>query len=359
MILRPPLVGLAGLFSLAAWGQVGLVTWLHPQPEGRLAVESAVPGVTTQIRTADGSEITDSASLASAGWEAAGDGFWQTPHRAGGGKLRITASGLPSGTQRVYLRYFTQPRRPGNPWWFILLRGLEGGREAGDSERIIAGTGGHDPKTVYETCIGSVGTEEQPVTEVCLWVQRYEWSELGRFGSIRIETEPSLHASASEAPTPATERVRTVLLANGPTLDGKPAYGVAVVSGTLKVRPKSFASLDGQPLAALLDIAAAQGEYENRQVVLYCPDRDLTGITLECSPLMADDERVIAASELLFAPVGYCPYRVPHDLSIHGYWPEPILPFLKEFTVRRGDVQTCGTACMFHGTPGRASTAAP
>jgi hypothetical protein len=339
------LVALLCAVAVPAAAEIGLVAWLHPQENGRFGVESAYQGAGVRVQDAEGAEVTDAASLRGVGWEWAGDGFWQTPRRAGGGKLRLTVTGLPPGMHRIFLRYFSQPRLPGNPWWFALQAGLEDGREVKDwldqnADRIVAGTGGHDPKTVYETCLGTVGTEQEPVTRVSLWVQRYEWSELGRLGSIRIETTPSMHASTTSETSPNSDRVRAALLANGPQADGKPAYGIAVVSGALKVRPKSFAALAGQRLPAAVSLAAAKGEYESRQVLIYSPERDLTGVTLECSPLTADGGPTLPASELLLAPVGYCPYAVPSDPSIHGYWPEPILTFLKEFSVKRGDVQS-------------------
>lgn len=350
--------------TLPAAAEIGLITWLHPQKDGRFAVESGYKGVEVQVQGTDGTEVTDAAGLGAIGWEWSGDGFWQTPKRAGGGKLRLTVTGLPPGVHRIFLQYFSQPRLPGNSWWFALQAGLDDGREVKgwldqNAERIVAGTGGHDPKTVYETCLGTVGTEQEPVTRVSLWVQRYEWSELGRIGSLRIETAPSMHASTTGEGSPANERIRAALLANGPQADGKPTYGVAVVSGTLKVRPKSFEALSGQPLPAELSLNAAKGEYESRQVLLYSPERDLTDVTLECSPLTADGGQTIPAGELLFAPVGYCRYHVPSDLSIHGYWPEPILTFLKEFSVKRGDVQSLWyrahvprqqQAGVYHGT---------
>ncbi len=331
--------------SASAWAEIGLVTWLQPQVDAGLAVQSATPGVAVSLRAAEGALVSDAAGLAAAGWQPADDGLWETPKRAGGGKLLITVTGLPAGTHQVFLRYFSQARLPGNSWWFALQAGLEGGATARgwldqNADRIISGTGGHDPTTVYEALVGTVGGEEEPVSQVTLWVQRYEWSELARIGAIRIESDPSMHAGTTDAPTPVNDAIRATLLANGPQADGKPAYGVAVVSGTLKVRPKSFAALQEQELLAQVDLAAARGEYESRQIVLYSPDRDLEGVTLQGSALTGDNGQVIPADELLLAPVGYCPYRLPSNLSVHGYWPEPILTFLKEFSVRRGDVQS-------------------
>lgn len=331
--------------ALPSRAELGLVTWLHPRQDGRLAVESAYGGVEVRVQAAEGTEITDAADLKAGGWEASEGGFWQSPERAGGGKLRISVTGLPGGVHQVFLRYFSQPRVRGNPWWFALQAGLEGGREVKgwldqNADRIIAGTGGHDLSTVYETRIGVVGEEGEPTTEVALWVQRYEWSQMARIGSIRIETTPSMHASTTSIASPANERVREALLANGPQAEGGPAYGVAVVSGTLKVRPKSFEALVGRQLPAQVGLSAAKGEYESRQVLLYSPDRDLSEVKLECSALASDSGQTIPADRVLFAPVGYCPYSVPSDLSIHGYWPEPVLTFLKEVRVRRGDVQS-------------------
>jgi len=343
MTLTAPMAALAVpllLLSVSAGAEIGLVTWLHPQADGRLSVESAAAGVEVRVATADGSAVESAEALKTAGWEWSGDGFWQTPRRAGGGKLLITASGLPAGTHQVYLRYFTQERLPGNPWWFILSRGLEGGQGPSQPDRIVAGTGGHDPKTVYDTHMGTVGTEEQPTTEVTLWVERYEWSEFARFGSVRIETEPSMQHSTTADATPANDRIRDALLGNGPQADGRAAYGVGVVSGTLKVRPKSFAALEGQALPATVNLTAARGEHESRQVIVYSPERHLTGVRLECSALVGEGGATIPADNVTFAPVGYCPYRLPHNEAVHGYWPDPILTFLKEFTIKRGDVQS-------------------
>jgi len=338
-------VALLCVVTLPCWGEMGLVTWLHPQEDGRLAVESAHRGVEARVQGAEGAKIADAAGLEAAGWEGADGGFWQTPARSGGGRLRVTVTGLPAGTHQVFVRYFSQPRVAGNPWWFALQAGLEDGREVRgwldqNADRIIAGTGGHDPSTVYETRIGIVGEEDKPTTQLTMWVQRYEWSQMARIGSIRVETAPSMHASTTGEATSANDAIRAALLTSGPKTDGKPAYGVAVVSGTLKVRPKSFESLVGQELPARVNLAAAKGEYESRQVLVYSPDRDLTDVALECSALTSEAGHTIPESELLFAPVGYCPYRVPSDLSIHGYWPDPILTFLEQFRVKQGDVQS-------------------
>ena len=347
MKLRLPMMvlSLSGFLSGTAAAEIGLVTWLHPQADGRLGPQSASAGVTVCLQAADGTVVSDAAGLAAAGWQYVDGGLWETPKRAGGGRLQITVTGLQAGTHQVYVRYFSQARLPGNTWWFMLQAGVEPGTTVRPlldqtADRIVCGTGGHDPSTLYEALIGTVGSEEQPVDRVSFWVQRYEWSELARIGSLRIETSASMHACTTDATAPANARVREALLTNGPPVDGKPAYGVAVVSGTLKVRPKSFAALAGQPLPAQVDIAAARGEYESRQVVLYSPEHDLAGVTLESSPLIGEDGVALPASGVLFAPVGYCPYSVPSDLSVHGYWPDPILAFLKEFTVRRGDVQS-------------------
>lgn len=80
--------------SLPAWSENGLVTWLHPQKDGRSAAEAAQTEVRVSVRTAEGVEVTDAASL-----KAAGDV-----------KFLISVTGFPAGTYPVFLRYFPQPR---------------------------------------------------------------------------------------------------------------------------------------------------------------------------------------------------------------------------------------------------------
>ena len=111
-------VGAPGLFP-AARAATGVVTWVHPaERPDCLRLESAVPGPSAALQAADGSAIHSAEQLGAAGWRVAADGLWETPPRAGGAKVTVTIRGLPAGTQRVFIRYFSQPRVPGNEWWY-------------------------------------------------------------------------------------------------------------------------------------------------------------------------------------------------------------------------------------------------
>jgi hypothetical protein len=332
------------MIPAAAPAATGTVTWVHPAAgENGLRVESAVAGPSAMLQAADGSEIRTTEQLAAAGWQVAADGLWETPPRAGGGRLTLTVRGLPVGTHRVFLRFFSQPRVPGNEWWYTTRAGLgDAGEQSLDYHAgvVIQGTGGHDPKTIYEAALGELGSEASPVGTVSLWFQRYEWSQVSRVGSIRIETLPALSYAHTQEQSPENDAVREALLAAGAdTAAAALPYGLAVVSGTLKVRPTRFDDLRNRFLGKEIEMEACRGEYESRQVLVYSPNQALADVHLEASPLRGPQGATIPVSELLFAPVGYCPYAVPEDLAVHGYWPDPILTFLASFTIRQHDVQ--------------------
>jgi hypothetical protein len=338
----------AGAF--AASEQITWVNWVGA--EGRLEeVDSSVPGVTAQtLLAASGKRLSSAADLKAAGWLCTEGGFLQNdPLRGGGEKIVVAVSALPRGVQNVYLRFFSQPREKGEEWYYATITKLEQGQgqpktceftsDAAEA-RLIRGKGGFDQNTIYEIKIGSVGTEQEPVEQVRFSIERYVWTKLSKVGSIRIETEPALDYAPSALSSAEQAGYQDTLLQNGPkTPEGKPIYGVKVASGMLKIRPNSFDSLAGQPLADSIAMSAARGEYESRQVVVYAVDQDLQQTRLECSDLRSAQGDVIAAAHLLFAPVGFVKYRVNHDLQENGYWPDPILDFLTSFTIRKRDVQ--------------------
>lgn len=342
-----------GLKLLAVW-VVGLmspcqaqtITWLHPTAAGGYKMESAIPDprIAVRVTTKDGQAADSAEALAKAGWQWTEDRFWQNLRGASreteGRRLNVSVSGLPAGRHKVYLRYFEMPRPDGDNWWYFPTIHTLGGARISE-KRIVAGTGGVDRSNVYDALIGTAGTETEPATHFELGFEKYEWASLNRYGSIRIESELSIDAPETAEDAPLNRRVRAALLEHGPKgADGLPAYGLAAVSDSLKVRPKSFAALADQPLPGELRLAAARGEYASRQVVVHSSERELTGVTLACSPLTADSGRVIPADALRFAPVGYVSVNVPHVVTEHGWWPEPILTFLDRFNVKRGDVQT-------------------
>ena len=333
-------------FGLTSHCQAQTITWLHPTAAGRYKVESAIPDprIAVRVTTKDGQVVDSAEALASAGWQWTEDRFWQNPPAAGrqtgGRRLNVSVSGLPAGRHKVYLRYFEMPRRDGDAWWYFPTIHTVGGAQISE-KRIVAGTGGVDRSNVYDALIGTAGTEAEPATRFELGFEKYEWADLNRYGSIRIESELSIDSAETAEDTLLNRRVRAALLEHGPKgKDGLPTYGLAAVSDTLKVRPKSFAALADQPLPGELRLTAARGEYASRQVVVHSPDRELTGVTLVCSPLTGDNGRVIPADAQRFAPVGYVSVNVPHVVTEHGWWPEPILTFLDRFTVKRGDVQS-------------------
>ena len=337
-------------FAVDVAGDVGRITWVHwGDAERPATIQTQDDGVEVSLKLAgDNRVLSDAEVLREAGWNLTSDGFLRTPERSGGEKLIVSVKGLCPGTHEVYLQFHSQPRERGNLWWYITKAGLDP-PDAKLTERslnfdlpdnrIVSGTGPGDPDTIYENKLGTVGTEKAPVRSLDVWVNRYEWAQFSKIGSIRIETVPDADYAYTQDANEYNDNWRSAFLANGSTgSDAKAAYGVKVCSGALKVRPKSFASLEGQHLTDVIEMAAARNESENRQVVIYSPNKDQENVRLRARDLRSNSGETIGAENIRFVPVGYVYYGTPYDLQTHGYWPDPILEFKKSFTILRHDV---------------------
>lgn len=337
---------------------MGLVTWVLPDGKSALGLrlDSAHKKVEMNLLTARdplltgettvGEPITD---IGRRGWTYTQDGLLEAredstvPTKA----VRIKLSRLYPGKQTVYLRYWSKARSTdGQFYWFWgALEEVNPKFQVfnceSDHKRIISGKGGYTD-TIYEVCLGTVGGTDKPATEITFKFSRYIWGKTARFAGLRIETEPSADMPLTRDPflSRQGEVIRQRLLRTGPrSASGDIAYGTAVVPGTVKVRPKSFDSLLGQPLEEEINIHAARGEYENRQVIVFSPDKDLEDVALTVGNLKGPGNATIDSSSILFAPVGFLNASRPYDLGIHGWWPDPILPFLDTFAIRQDDVQ--------------------
>lgn len=338
-------------FAVDVAGDVGRITWVHwGDAERPATIQTQDDGVEVSLKLAgDNRVLSDAEVLREAGWNLTSDGFLRTPERSGGEKIVAYVNGLTPGVHDVYLQFFSQPREVGNLWWYISKAGVDTpfSKEIErslnfDSRdiRIVRGTGPGDPDTVYEVKLGTVGTGDLSVRNLTVWVERYEWSQYSKIGSIRIETKPDAHYAYTQDAGEFNDKWRNAFLGAGSTgSDAKAEYGVKVCSGALKVRPKSFESLEGQHLADAIQMVAARNESENRQVVIYSPDKDLENVRLTASDLRSESGETISADNIRFVPVGYVFYATPYDLKTHGYWPDPILEFKKSFKVHRHDVQ--------------------
>ena len=122
--------------------------------------------------------------------------------------------------------------------------------------------------------------------------------------------------------------------------DGKMAYAVQCLSSMVKVRPKSFVGLEKTKFDSQIKLQAAMGEYANEQILIFSPDKDLEIESLEISDLTSDTGKIISKENAMVAPVGYVINDLPDNLDWFGWWPDPILPFLNKFTVKKGDLQT-------------------
>ena len=335
-----------------------IFTWVHWKEQGgkQWKVESSVKSPKVQLYCVkSGQKIVNQKDLRLAGWNLDGKDFLVSPPQKGGERIRINVSGLPIGRHDVFLRLFARPRRPGESWWYITHANVGKRKKEGgginmrslylngvpqkNNSIIVAGTGGYDENTIYEVKLGSVGTDKKPVAEVNLWFERYKWSQMSKIGSIRIETTLNTDYSQTSINSPGNQRFKKLFMDNATSNNaGEKIFGVKTISAAVKVRPKSFKSLEDQVLQDDLNISAAKGEYENRQILLFSPNNDFK-VSWEISELRDSAGHVIPIKNQMIAPVGYvlCPNA---DLEINGWWPDPILTFMKDCNVKKHDVQS-------------------
>ena len=111
------------------------------------------------------------------------------------------------------------------------------------------------------------------------------------------------------------------------------------------VRPcDGFAAHPADALAVRL----ARGERESVQLIVTPGEKDLTNVKVAVSDLKAANGAVLASAAIRADVMGYVnctnvpPYYVGHfpRKAELGWWPDPILDFLKTVDVKRGDVQS-------------------
>ena len=323
-------------------------SWLHWR-NGTLVTESQVMELRANLYDPlRGCAITTPQQLGEVGWTVTEDGFLKSPERAGGGRLTVQVSGLPMGDHDVYVRFFGRPRKPGESWWFFTYLNLGDGVGEGKPEnrppnsnmyqfgpaggahpiRLVAGTGGFDETTVYEIYLGRV----ENASSLALWMERYEWSQVAKIGSIRIETLPNCDLSAALEDTPENRTIRKRLFFPGKV------YGYGVVPGALKVRPKQLSDLKLVTMKEVVDLDAARNEVENAQIVLFSDRQDLKHLKWKIGTLKTASGETLRGTVTLH-PVGYM--RMEHfDLGVNGWWPDPIMTGMDSLSIPRGDVQT-------------------
>jgi len=275
-----------------------------------------------------------------------GEFFGRTFKMWGAGrKVAMTVSNLPPGKHTVYLRFWARAMG-GDQRYYGLNASLNGEDDHWwklTEAQIVNGLGGYEG-AICEVKLGTVGEQNADATQVGFSFHRNKYVFATRFAGVRIETEPNMDIprTGKGQVTDAQQRIRRTLLQQGPSGDdGKPAYGMAAIPGSVKVRPKSFEDLVGLEPGKQFELRGAGGEYVNRQLVVFSPDRDLAVKKLRIESLEHESGAAIDAEQIMFAPVGYQPMDKPFDTERHGWWPEPILDFMSgDFTIHRGDVQT-------------------
>ena len=349
-------------FSTLAHADTGIVTWVKPGKKDKLLdVQSTAMGVTAELFRTEANERIDSAeALRKAGWLISEGGLLETPEReAATEKIGFRVEGLPPGVHKVVLRFYAKPRGLGQQWWEFSKAGIDGGDKetaitangeasawGHGSSRLIEGLGGYE-ESVWEREVGTVGTAEEPATGLGVWFEKYTWTRQARLAAWRIETMPNMDYAQTRSPE--DEAIREKILRNGPAGEkGQVAYGVQVLPASVKVRPKTFqlgafgenislADIEMRPGVVL---AAARGEHESAQILVFSPRQPLEDVRLAASALTAEGGGTIPVEHTLFCPVGYVCFTRPYDLALHGWWPDPIHSYTDVLTVAQHDLQT-------------------
>lgn len=334
-----------------------LVTWVKPSPDAAsgLALQSLAEGVTLEIADAENGKVVDNTRRL--GWRFEDFDLGPVLMARGSGRgntrpVRLTIGNLPPGEHKVIVRYWSMATKGQGYYVLRVGKGSKGKLtwakwntwDRFEDMHLVNGLGGYEGG-LFDIQLATMGSREEPVEEVTLRFDRYKWGAVARFGGVRIETDPSVEfpKTAERFLDREGKRVRDTLLRYGQdTTGGLADFGVASTTASLKVRPKSFDDLKDVPLRPRIEISGARGEYVNSQVVLYSPSRDLDIEALEVSTLVHPETgETIDPSNILFAPIGYLYLDRPYELEKHGWWPEPILPFLASgFTAAKGDAQT-------------------
>lgn len=134
----------------------------------------------------------------------------------------------------------------------------------------------------------------------------------------------------------AFEAVRPAVQADGPKRD-EVVFGFA--TSMEKVLPR--AAMPQLTVAAKTELSLARNEKESFQVVVMPCERDLKQVRVCTADLKTADGKTFAASNVDAVVVGYVETkRVPPYGSSHvGWWPDPILNFLKTADIAAGDAQ--------------------
>ena len=352
-------LGLAASLLHAAPEEGGPAAVVKADPATRtLTLESSFEGATLSVTDPEtGENLNTPEKLYARGWVVTPDGFLRSRMDGfyetiplfdeRGQPLRIEVTELYPGAQRVAVQYFSQPFAHGSTWsyrGFANVEGVKGKSVLGPTRgRLVRGTGGHDQSSLYDLEVGTVGgagKDEEPARSVAVTIGKNKWSKQISIRGVRVATAPSMTATLTGMDRPEQRRVREALAVMGPRgSDGERAYHAAVLPSAVKVKPKSFASIEPGMLGDRASLAEARHAHASFQILLYHPEKALENVTWSVEEL--DGPNGGATLETTVAPVGYVKQpSSPHQVASYGYLPDPILTFMDSVTVNPGDAQT-------------------
>lgn len=121
-------------------------------------------------------------------------------------------------------------------------------------------------------------------------------------------------------------------------ISSRPEFGVGLATSMQKV------FLDELPFPGTfgrtISLSLARNECESAQVVVFAEARNLANVYVTASDLAGDQGTVIPAHNIRLSPVGYVKLprpAPPESISRKtGWWPDPILTFLKKIDIQQG-----------------------
>jgi len=122
-------------------------------------------------------------------------------------------------------------------------------------------------------------------------------------------------------------------------MDPTISYACGFVSGMQKILPKDVdPACDTDPEG---NVELAGNETESIQLLIYAFEQDLEKTAVEVGPVVsADGKSVSSGITVQASPVGFVKTgQPPYEVKYVGWYPDPILDFLRLFDIKQGDVQ--------------------
>ena len=155
----------------------------------------------------------------------------------------------------------------------------------------------------------------------------------------------SRYSGRIEALRPLRQRYAEAVSGGEPTRKAWDQVLVATASSMQKVLPRDVALPTSVRPATGQKLDLAQNEREGFQIVVLPFTQPLKSVAVEVGELTDDSGQRLDGGLVTVEPVGYVKTYLPqHPLGDFGqyvgWWPDPMLPFLDQVDIERGDAQS-------------------